>query len=234
MKSLFYLIAKRSHFIRNMSKKSIKSVGLENDEYGAVGDRALLEMYRAFMDGYVKRINDATFNVTIGGVRVGSAKYTRLAQINLRSRVITFSRFAIENVPERGRRYLVLHELAHVKEANHNKNFWEHVGRYEPNYREVREELGRAFTMNIRKNRQKRIEEMLRKSGDGSFENSAKLLGSHLMNNKSIESLLLANETAIAAEEADLDLNFGCTDDETTWEEDSWQGTMNGGSEDEF
>ncbi|HEY9676528.1 MAG TPA: M48 family metallopeptidase [Drouetiella sp.] len=217
-----------------MSKKSIKSVGLENDEYGAVGDRALLEMYRAFMDGYVKRINDATFNVTIGGVRVGSAKYTRLAQINLRSRVITFSRFAIENVPERGRRYLVLHELAHVKEANHNKNFWEHVGRYEPNYREVREELGRAFTMNIRKNRQKRIEEMLRKSGDGSFENSAKLLGSHLMNNKSIESLLLANETAIAAEEADLDLNFGCTDDETTWEEDSWQGTMNGGSEDEF
>jgi len=110
-------------------------------------------MYQSFMAGYVKRINEATLNVTIGGIRIGSAKYTRLAQINLKSRVITFSRFAIENVPERGRRYLVLHELAHVKEANHTKRFWDLVGAFEPDYKRVGKSLQTAFAENVRKSR---------------------------------------------------------------------------------
>ncbi len=112
--------------------------------------RALNEMYQHFMAGYVRRINEATLNVTIGGVRIGSAKYTRLAQINLKSRIITFSRHAIENVPERGRRYLVLHELSHVLEASHNKKFWAYVERYEPEYQKIGKELDRAFKRNVR------------------------------------------------------------------------------------
>jgi len=117
---------------------------------GVDSQRALNEMYQHFMVGYVRRINEATLNVTIGGVRIGSAKYTRLAQINLKSRIITFSRHAIENVPERGRRYLVLHELSHVLEASHNKKFWSNVERYEPEYRAIGKELDRAFKRNVR------------------------------------------------------------------------------------
>ncbi len=49
-----------------------------------------LEMYRAFMTGYVKRINEATFNVSIGGIRIGLAKYSRLAQINLEAALSHF------------------------------------------------------------------------------------------------------------------------------------------------
>jgi len=102
------------------------------------------------MTAYVRRINDATLRVTIGGVRIGSAKYSRLAQINLHSRIITFSRYAIEDVPERGRRYLVIHELAHVKEPSHNKRFWEIVERYEPDYKNVGRSIQQAFTKNVR------------------------------------------------------------------------------------
>ncbi len=109
-----------------------------------------LERYRAFMTGYVKRINEATFNVAIGGVRIGLAKYSRLAQINLNTRIITFSRFAVENVPERGRRYLVLHELAHVKEASHNKRFWQLVEKFEPDYRQIGKSLEKAFKLNVK------------------------------------------------------------------------------------
>lgn len=108
------------------------------------------EIHQSFMVGYVRRINEATFNVTIGGVRIGEARYTRLAQINLRSRIITFSRFAIENVPERARRYLVIHELAHVLESGHTQRFWNLVARHEPNYKEVGRELDRAFHQNVR------------------------------------------------------------------------------------
>lgn len=105
------------------------------------------------MAGYVKRINDATLRVPIGGVRIGSAKYSRLAQINLHTHIITFSRYAIENVPERGRRYLVIHELSHVKEASHNKRFWQLVAEHEPKYREIGKELELAFHKNVRADR---------------------------------------------------------------------------------
>lgn len=106
--------------------------------------------YQSFMAAYVRRINEATLNVTIGGVRIGSAKYSRLAQINLQSRIITFSQFAIENVPERGRRYLVIHELAHVKEPSHNQRFWQIVARYEPDYKRINREIQTAFSKNVR------------------------------------------------------------------------------------
>jgi hypothetical protein len=107
------------------------------------------KLYKSFMQSYVKRINDATYRVPITGIRIGSAKYSRLAQINLKTRVITFSRFAIENVPERGRRYLVLHELAHVLEASHNKTFWQLVGQFEPDYKEIGLTLDQAFKQNV-------------------------------------------------------------------------------------
>ncbi len=106
--------------------------------------------YLTFMTDYVNRVNADTLRVTIGGVRIGSAKASRLAQINLHTRIITFSRYAIENVPERGRRYLVLHELAHVKEPTHNKRFWNIVAQFEPDYKRVGSELEKAFHNNVR------------------------------------------------------------------------------------
>jgi len=131
-------------------KNKIRTLKASQPVYQSEKMTEKLEMYRAFMTGYVKRINEATFNVPIGGVRIGLAKYSRLAQINLKSRVITFSRYAIENVPERGRRYLVLHELAHVKEVNHTKQFWQLVEKYEPDYRNIGKNLESAFKQNVK------------------------------------------------------------------------------------
>ena len=122
------------------------SAGLDND--GTLS-RDTAKLYKSFMQSYVKRINDSTYRVPIEGIRIGSAKYSRLAQINLRTRIITFSRFAIENVPERGRRYLVLHELAHVLEASHNKTFWHLVGQFEPDYKDIGISLDQAFKQNV-------------------------------------------------------------------------------------
>ncbi len=111
----------------------------------------IYETYQAFMAGYVRRINESTLKVNIGGVRIGTAKYSRLAQINLQSRIITFSRFAVENVPERGRRYLVIHELAHVRESSHNRRFWGLVAQHEPDYKRIGKAIQKAFEHNVRK-----------------------------------------------------------------------------------
>jgi hypothetical protein len=132
----------------NLEKSKAKADDHQNGNADGISKHTL-KLYKSFMQSYVKRINDATFNVNIGGVRIGSAKYTRLAQINLKTKVITFSRFAIENVPERGRRYLVLHELAHVHEASHNQHFWNLVGRHEPDYKDIGIDLDRAFKKNV-------------------------------------------------------------------------------------
>jgi len=37
--------------------------------------------------------------------------------------------------------YIILHELCHLKEFNHSKNFWNLVESYIPNYRELKREI---------------------------------------------------------------------------------------------
>ena len=38
-------------------------------------------------------------------------------------------------------RYVVLHELCHLKYMNHSDKFWSLVGKYMPNYKEIRKKL---------------------------------------------------------------------------------------------
>ena len=87
---------------------------------------------------YVRGLNDETLRAPLQGVRIGSARRSRLAQANTRTGVLTFSRYAIDGMPERALRYLVLHELAHLFEANHSPRFWALVARHEPDYKAQR------------------------------------------------------------------------------------------------
>ena len=42
-------------------------------------------------------------------------------------------------------RYLMIHELCHARHMNHSRRFWSRVGRFEPDYRRLDNELGESW-----------------------------------------------------------------------------------------
>lgn len=85
---------------------------------------------------YVFALNAETLQSPLKGVRVGQAKFTRLAQVNLKTRMMTVSRFCLKEVPRDALRYLIIHELAHFYERGHNARFWGIVAQYVPDYKQ--------------------------------------------------------------------------------------------------
>lgn len=53
--------------------------------------------------------------------------------ITINKKLITYSEIAI--------RYVILHELCHLKYMNHSKEFWKLVQNYMPNFKEVKKEF---------------------------------------------------------------------------------------------
>jgi predicted metal-dependent hydrolase len=49
--------------------------------------------------------------------------------------------YKIALLPEKFADYIIVHELCHLQEFNHSKNFWELVGRTIPDYRSIRREI---------------------------------------------------------------------------------------------
>jgi len=87
---------------------------------------------------YLNQLNGETFRYPAGSlknVRIGQARYSRLAQMNVRTRVMTVSRFCLHDVPEASLRYLLIHELAHLQEISHNRRFWALVREHVPDYK---------------------------------------------------------------------------------------------------
>lgn len=71
--------------------------------------------------------------ITYTGVKITSAK-SRFGSCNSRGG-IAYS-FRLMQFPEQVIDYVVVHELAHRKEMNHSRRFYDIVARYLPDYRQ--------------------------------------------------------------------------------------------------
>jgi hypothetical protein len=102
------------------------------------------------VEHYVRQLNGETFQAPVKQVRIGWAKYSRLAQVNIRTGTLTISRHCLgEAVPAAAFRYLVLHELAHFYEVNHSARFWALVEQHCPDYRTQRTIMRHYFHYNV-------------------------------------------------------------------------------------
>lgn len=90
---------------------------------------------QAELEAYVRRINAETFQVPLGKIRIGNSKYNHLAQVNLRTKTMSVSKYCLNNAPAEALRYLIVHELAHYFESGHGPKFWGLVARHVPDYK---------------------------------------------------------------------------------------------------
>lgn len=116
--------------------------------YGYQGPRITLSTQPELLE-WVTLINATTLNLPFKGVRLGTSKFSRLAQMNMKTRQMTVSKYSLMNVPEPALRYLMVHELAHLLEANHSPAFWAIVGQYVPDYKRQSRLIQAAHQINL-------------------------------------------------------------------------------------
>ena len=97
------------------------------------------EILRVFDERYVYVFNHFHENIKSPILKIREMKtrwgvYNRLNHtITLNSRLIEFD---IEKID-----YVIIHELSHIIHFNHSKSFWNLVGKYCKNYKEIRKEM---------------------------------------------------------------------------------------------
>lgn len=76
-------------------------------------------------------VDYAGIKINFAATRFGSCN--RKNGLNFSARIMQYSPHAID--------YVIVHELAHIREHNHSPRFWAIVARYMPDYREAEKEL---------------------------------------------------------------------------------------------
>lgn len=124
-----WIVEKMEHFKKNPRK--VLGTGGVND-FEMYKDGALirvLERLNHFNRFYSYRWN----NVTIKNTKSRWGSCSKMGNLN-------FS-YKLALLPPHLTDYIVIHELCHLKEMNHGKNFWKLVAQTMPNYRDLRKQL---------------------------------------------------------------------------------------------
>lgn len=75
----------------------------------------------------------------INGYRVKQMR-TEWGSCNPHRKTLVFN-LAMAHMPDEYIRYVVIHELCHLRQANHSPAFWAEVERYCPNWRDIRKAM---------------------------------------------------------------------------------------------
>lgn len=123
-------------------KKIVESKGFknplpfQNERHAYLTHRqTALELVRKRLE-YYNNIYSFVFNkIRIKSQRTCWGSCSRRKNLNFN--------YKLAFLPERVADYIVVHELCHLEEMNHSKNFWNLVGKTVPDYLNVRKELRR-------------------------------------------------------------------------------------------
>ncbi|QHX36420.1 M48 family metallopeptidase [Spiroplasma sp. BIUS-1] len=119
------------------NKTSFKLYESEEDTVKAMYKKLAI-IYKDYFQESVdrnKQIMDLDFkNLTIKSMKgKWGVCYPEKSKIVLNTRLLHFPKEALD--------YVVIHELSHLVHKNHSKDFWRHVEKYMPNYKNISEIL---------------------------------------------------------------------------------------------
>ncbi|MGL5381469.1 M48 family metallopeptidase [Clostridium sp.] len=92
------------------------------------------EIFNKYILMYSKILNKNVNKVAIKSMK------TRWGSCSVQKRNISLNLELIKK-PLECIEYVVLHEIAHIEHPNHSKDFWNYVGVYMPNYKEIKKKL---------------------------------------------------------------------------------------------
>lgn len=135
---LEYFIRQKADWILrkiNLAKKRKPSILLPKSsrrEYLAVKNRAL-KLAELRIEGFNKFYNFQYSLVSIRNQKTRWGSCSRKGNLNFNYRIV--------HLPEKYLDYIIVHELCHLEQFNHSKNFWELVGQAIPDYKILRKEI---------------------------------------------------------------------------------------------
>ena len=133
---------------RRVSKKEIDKIVKSKEEWikkTLAKTKIKSEKEKLYMDEEFKTIVEETANELIketglipNKVRIRDIKYawgscSANKNVTISYKLIYYSKDVIK--------YVILHELCHIKYMNHSKAFWDLVANYMPNYKEIKKEF---------------------------------------------------------------------------------------------
>ena len=106
--------------------------------------------YLKYKDDALKFVNEKIDRLN----KIYNFKFNKISIRNQKTRWGSCSRkgnlnfnYKIISLPKRASDYIIVHELCHLKEFNHSKNFWNLVAKAVPEYSEIKKELnGKSLT----------------------------------------------------------------------------------------
>ncbi len=134
----------KQDWIRRTQKKMERQRLLSEAE----ADDQIVPFTKEELDELGKRARKILIPMTEEIAEYMGVKYGRIAIRTQRSRWgscsskgnLNFNRLLVL-LPENVQRYVVVHELCHLKEMNHSKRFWAEVAKYQPTYKADRKQL---------------------------------------------------------------------------------------------
>lgn len=133
---------------RRVSKKEIDKIVKSKEEWinkTLEKTKIKIEKEKLYTDEEFNTIVEETANELIretglvpNKVRIRDIKYawgscSANKNVTISYKLIYYSKDAIK--------YVILHELCHIKYMNHSKDFWNLVANYMPNYKEIKKEF---------------------------------------------------------------------------------------------
>lgn len=132
-------LKEQSSWIKKQKEKQIHSRKLLSGYFRKKEYEHLKDKSRDFVIKELEYCN-SVYNFSYTGISIRNQR-TRWGSCSNRGR-LSFH-YKIILLPRRLARYIIVHELCHLKELNHSSRFWKLVEKSIPDYRECKKELRR-------------------------------------------------------------------------------------------